>query len=263
MSIKGWFPDPSGRFSQRWYDGHRWSDQVVAANGATIDDPLPETDRPYPPPMPTQVVPPAPVASPVPPAGQPPVPPPGLPPVPAGPPPFAPAAQPASPRPSGPPSGPPPRPGAPAARLRPGATLGIGLFGLVVAAASLLGVPWVNDGPGVSFLDISEGARDASGDGELLVRSYAIAGGFVLFVLALVAVVLAGLPVPRHASGAAAMRVAATCVCGLAAVLHTVTVVRIFRGPATPDVGAWLGTVGYFIAIAGLVVGHYRRSGPA
>jgi len=245
MSVRGWFPDPSGRFSQRWYDGHRWSDQVVAANGTTIDDPLPETDKPHPPPMPTQVVPP----SAPPPAAAPP-----LAPHPVG------ALPPVAARPGPPPGGAlpsyPSHPGGQGAHLRPGATLGVGLFGLLVAALSLFGVPWASH---VNFFDISEGARNASGDGELLVRIYAAAGGFILFVIALTAVVLAGIPVPARASGAAVMRVTATFVCGLAAVLHTVTVVRIFRGPASPDIGAWLGTVGYFVAIVGLVVGHYRR----
>ncbi|MDN5746105.1 MAG: DUF2510 domain-containing protein, partial [Nocardioidaceae bacterium] len=64
MNSNGWFPDPSGRFTQRWYDGHRWSDQVVAANGTTIDDPLPESDKPHPPPMQAPTVPPAPAAPP-------------------------------------------------------------------------------------------------------------------------------------------------------------------------------------------------------
>lgn len=249
MSVRGWFPDPSGRFGQRWYDGHRWSDQVVAANGSTIDDPLPETDKPYPPPMPTQVVPPAAVPPPAR-AGHVPAPPAGWQPM-------------AGARPGPPPAGPLtpyPAPRAPGGRLRPGATLAVGLLGLLVAALSLFGVPWISDGPGVNFFDISEGARNASGDGELLVRIYAAAGGFILFAIALAAVVLAGLPVPSHAAGASAMRVTATFVCGLAAVLHTVTVVRVFRGPATPDIGAWLGTIGYFIAIIGLVIGHYRRS---
>lgn len=249
MSAQGWFPDPSGRFGQRWYDGHRWSDQVVAANGSTIDDPLPESARPYPPPVPTQVVPPAPAPAvpPVPPAAPWPAAAPGLGPRPAVPPRPAPL----------------PGPGAPVGRLRPGATLGIGLFGLLVTALSLFGVPWVSDGPGANFFDVSEAARNASGGGELVVRAYAAAGGFVLFVVALVAVVLAGLPVPARPAGAAVLRVVATGLCGLAAVLHTVTVVRIFRGPASPEIGAWLGTVGYFIAIVGLVVGHYRRSGTA
>lgn len=146
-------------------------------------------------------------------------------------------------------------------RLLPGATLGVGLLGLVVVALSLFGVPWISDGPGANFFDISDNARNAGG-GEFLVRAYAAAGGFLLFAMALVAVVLAGIPVPPRLSATSFTRVIATCVCALAAVLHTVTVVRLFRGPASPDVGAWLGTVGYFIAIIALTIGHYRRSDP-
>ena len=47
---------------------------------------------------------------------------------------------------------------------------------------------------------------------------------------------------------------------GVAAVLHTVAVARIFRGPADPEIGAWLGVAGYFVIIVAMVVGHYRRS---
>ena len=36
----GWFPDPSGRHQQRWYDGTAWTGHV-ADGGARADDPLP------------------------------------------------------------------------------------------------------------------------------------------------------------------------------------------------------------------------------
>ena len=34
-----WYPDPTGRHQQRWWDGQRWSDHV-SDNGATSVDPL-------------------------------------------------------------------------------------------------------------------------------------------------------------------------------------------------------------------------------
>lgn len=37
----GWYPDPSGRFSQRYFDGGGWTDQVVGANGMTTTDAVP------------------------------------------------------------------------------------------------------------------------------------------------------------------------------------------------------------------------------
>ena len=35
----GWFPDPSGRHQQRWFDGTTWTGHV-ADGGARADDPL-------------------------------------------------------------------------------------------------------------------------------------------------------------------------------------------------------------------------------
>lgn len=39
---KGWYPDPSGRFKERWWDGTRWTSSVVsesADSGGLQDDP--------------------------------------------------------------------------------------------------------------------------------------------------------------------------------------------------------------------------------
>lgn len=228
----GWFADPSGRFGQRWYDGHAWSDQVVAANGTAISDPLPPGGAPFPPPF----------------AGLPALPPAGAP---SGAPSGAAAWRPDHPgdRTTGPSS----------VRLLPGATLGIGLLGVLLVALSLLGVPWVTDGPGVSFLDLSEAARDADGSEETVVWVYAVAGGFLLLAGALVGVVLAGTPLPGRPGAVTAWRIVASAGCALAVVLHTVTVVRVFRGPASPDIGAWLGIAGYFVVIGAMVLGHYRK----
>jgi hypothetical protein len=35
----GWFPDPSGRFDHRWWDGTRWTD-LVSRDGTQMTDPL-------------------------------------------------------------------------------------------------------------------------------------------------------------------------------------------------------------------------------
>lgn len=215
----GWFADPTGRFGQRWYDGHAWSDQVVAASGSAISDPLPPGGPPFPPPFagaPAQA--------------------------------HAHAHDPAVPV------------AAAGVRLRPGATLGIGLLGVLLVALSLLGVPWTTEGPGFSFLDLSEASRDADGSEETVVWAYAVAGGFLLLAGALVGVVLAGTPLPGRLGAATGWRILASAGCALAVVLHTVTVVRTFRGPASPEIGAWLGVAGYFVIIAAMVIGHYRRS---
>ena len=239
--MSGWYPDPTGRFGQRWYDGHRWTAQVVAASGSAIEDPLPDGARPFPPPVQQA---PAPAAQP-----------PG---VHSGPPhAAAPAAHPAH---ASPVAVAPHHGGAAGAvRLRPGATLAIGLLGVLLVALSLLGVPWSTEGSGLSFFDVSEAAREWSGDGELVIRIYGAFAGFLMLFLALVFVVGAGVPLPRSPAAATINRMLTSFGCSVAVVLHTVTVVRIFRGPASPEIGAWLGVVGYFVIIAAMVVGHHRR----
>lgn len=225
----GWFQDPSGRFSQRWFDGHAWSDQVVAANGSTTTDSLPPTDTPHPPPVrPTRQ-----------------------------------AMAPVPPRPSfGAPSPyPAPQPTAEvqapvASRPGPGLTLGLALLGVLLLAASLLGVPWADS---VSFFDISDGARNVSLGDEPVIWLY---GGFLAFlclVCAAVLSVLAGTPVPRSDRAASTWRILTSAGCAVAAVLHAVTTARIFRGPVDPGVGAWLGLIGYFVIILAMVIGHYSR----
>jgi hypothetical protein len=42
----GWKRDPSGRHYGRYWDGERWTDQVVSADKVRGIDPLPETQRP-------------------------------------------------------------------------------------------------------------------------------------------------------------------------------------------------------------------------
>lgn len=36
----GWYPDPTGRFPQRYFDGRSWTGQVVGANGMSTSDPV-------------------------------------------------------------------------------------------------------------------------------------------------------------------------------------------------------------------------------
>jgi hypothetical protein len=72
MTNAGWYPDPTGRHQQRYYDGERWTD--TAADGqATVTDPVqaPPAAAPAPPPPPA-AAPPPPAAVPPPPAAAPP-----------------------------------------------------------------------------------------------------------------------------------------------------------------------------------------------
>lgn len=45
-----WFADPTGRFAQRWWDGSRWTADVVLANGQQSADPAPLPEPAPPPP---------------------------------------------------------------------------------------------------------------------------------------------------------------------------------------------------------------------
>jgi hypothetical protein len=40
-TTSGWFPDPSGRHQQRWYDGTAWTGHVADGGARGDDDPLP------------------------------------------------------------------------------------------------------------------------------------------------------------------------------------------------------------------------------
>lgn len=38
-SSQGWWPDPTGRFEHRWYDGHHWT-RHTGRDGTQYEDPL-------------------------------------------------------------------------------------------------------------------------------------------------------------------------------------------------------------------------------
>lgn len=227
--MSGWFPDPTGRFRLRWYDGSAWAEHVVSADGRTVPDPLPPDGPSFPPPPPR----------------------PGPPPV------QAPTGPPVGRPPSGPPVG---HPGAalrPRFVYRPGAALPICVIGLLLVVLSLLVLDWVDADKG-TFVDLGNAARDAGrGEGELIPYVYIAYGGFVLLGLVTVSLVLAVVPLPSSAD--IAQRIVASALCAIAVVLHTVTVVRLFRGPIDAQPGAWLGIVGYFVVMAGLVAGNRRK----
>jgi hypothetical protein len=46
----GWFPDPSGRFPLRWFDGSQWTPQVLDGWQRPATDPLPASSSPADPP---------------------------------------------------------------------------------------------------------------------------------------------------------------------------------------------------------------------
>lgn len=231
MSNSGWHPDPTHRFGQRYYDGSSWTDHVVGAQGQVVTDPLPPADTPFPPPRPVASAPPPP------PAGAAPA--------------FAAV---------------PPTPhathghaGGGQVSYRPGAGLACGVLGLLLLLLGLLALPWA-DASRSRFTDLSSGVRDAGSDAvdDLALYHYAAWLGFALLVLLLVLVVLSGVPLPRSSAGNSVARVIGALLAGLGLVLHVVTVTHVFRGPATPAFGAWVGAAGYVVLLVAMVLGARR-----
>ncbi len=146
-------------------------------------------------------------------------------------------------------------------RFGVGAGLAVSALGLVLVALNLFAFKWADVGQG-TFLDLSSNVRRASGSGgdtaDKLARAYIGYLAFVLCGVTAVWAVLSGVPVPRSAFGNNMQRVVGTVIAGVAAVLHTLTVVRVFRGPSAPEIGAWLAVVGYFISIVGMTLGARR-----
>lgn len=229
---EGWFADPSGRFGRRWFDGAAWTGDVVSADGRVVSDPLPEPGRSHPPSA-------WPETSGSAQGWQQPFP--GQ---------SNWAAPPLQQQGAPPPGG---------IRYAPGAGLAVAAVGLILAALSLFALDWA-DGSDGAFLDLSSRVRDAGSDAvnDNGIYLYAAWLGFVLFGVTVVLTVLAGLPVPPTAAGNRYPRIVCSLVAGLAAVLHTVAVVHVFRGPADPQFGAWLGVGGYLVVIVGMVLGARR-----
>lgn len=46
MARPGWYPDPAGRFPQRFFDGHGWNERVRTAEGLRFDPPPPTAEPP-------------------------------------------------------------------------------------------------------------------------------------------------------------------------------------------------------------------------
>ena len=259
----GWYPDPSGRYPKRWYDGNDWTASVLDHSGQQAYDQLPPAGTPS--------VAALPVAS-----APPPPPPPGGSSVPA-PSPWAPdpswqsarspSAQPYTPVSSG---GvwaqqqpvttaslgltPPPAVSTPATGLS-AIALVIGTIGLALIALSLFVLDW---GPDATFSDIRTGLRDLDPSewADKVVKYYTQWLGYVWLGVT-------GLAVAFAAGGRGAARrsahVGAALLAGLGAVLATFVIVRGFRGPGPgPEFGAWLLVGGYLVTLAGLIVSARR-----
>jgi hypothetical protein len=271
MTRSGWYPDPSGRYPKRWFDGNDWTASVLDNGGQQAYDQLPPAGAPSVAALPAAASPPRPPASSAPP------PPPGGSSVPA-PSPWAPetswqsapsqSAQPHTPMTSG---GvwarqqpvttaslgltPPPAVSAPATG-RSAIALVIGTIGLALIAVSMFVLDW---GPDATFSDIrtSVSDLDPSEWADKIVKYYTEGLGYLWLGIT-------GLAVAFAAGGRRAVRrsahVGAALLAGLGAVLATFVIVRLFRGPgADPEFGAWLLTAGYLVMLAGVAVSARRH----
>jgi hypothetical protein len=268
MQPGSWKQDPTGRFGYRWHDGTDWTDIVVGANGQQTTDPFPrEPQTALPPPSPATAT-----DATWQPPGQ------GgtLPAV---------ARSPWEPQPSSgdtewdvPSSPVPPRTvstapasvassawrtqvamaptpkGIPAARSadRFIVAIVIAVIGIVATALSLFILDWAG---GAGFLDARDGASSLDGSVLDTILEFSLQwGSFVVFG---VTVVLTAIVLLTDRSRG--WRTAAAFAAGIGMVLHVYTIVRLFRGAGDPEIGAWLGAVGYLVVLVGLGADAVKR----
>jgi hypothetical protein len=284
----GWYPDPSGRYPKRWYDGTDWTASVLDANGQQAYDQLPPAGAPSvatlpaassppPPPPPAPSAPPggalAPTPSPwapeaFPPAGggswQP-----GQPWQPAS----APSAQPYTPMTSGgvwAPQQPvttaslgltPP----PAVRTSAGtrtSPLAYGFVGIAIAALvlSMFVLDWYSEaGQSLGFRDFGEGSILSSAPllDKVTFWNYQWLG-FVVAGLALLSVFVF---VVARAGSHRVGHVIAAIVATIGAVLSTFAIVRLFRTDEfDPDIGAWVLPAGYLVLLLAILISARNES---
>ncbi len=227
-----WYPDPTGRYAQRWWDGERWTDSVADAAGTVATDPL----APAPTPAGDGTVLIAPLGSAVVAA----------------------------------PSGPAVFSAAPGPAVFGGPQLvdhkGRWLLGVLVSiagaaalAVNFLVLDWFRDigGRERGFADARDLFDSASGGSGAsyseLYMSFGWIVGAAVVGLAVVVAAVRMLPMVRL--------VAAPC--GIGLLMHAATVVdlRGFDAPGDFEVlpGAWLGVAGYGAALVGAVVAASSR----
>lgn len=265
MTRSGWHPDPTGRFPKRWHDGDDWTASVILDTGEQGFDRLTSVDAPAipgqpPPPVPAPPVPPPPAYD-----SPPPPPPPAATPQAAAVPVAAPddasrqTWQPA-PIPALDPTRPldPARPAAgTASRVLSVVTVLLVAAGVVLLALSLFVLDWVQS---ASFADVRDAVSSLAAVGvvdEIVQVNYQ----WLAYAWAAVTVVSTGLLVVARVAGHRLGHTVAAVVAALGALLSTLAIVRLFRGPTDPELGAWALPLGYLVILGAVVVG--ARRGPA
>ena len=278
----GWYPDPSGRYPKRWYDGNDWTASVLNHNAQQSYDQLPPAGAPAVASLPAATAP----SAPPPPPGAPPRPPATA--APVTPPPGngswqpgqrwdATPSTPTRPYTSSASGGvwPPQQPVTTASLgLTPPPVVGMssgagtkavvyGLVGLGVACLvlSLFVVDWYSEGgQSVGFRDFGDGDILPSAPflDELTFWNFKWLG-FVIAGLALLAVfgfVIAGVGARRGGLVVAAILAAG------GALVSTLSIVRFFRTDSfDPDPGAWLLPAGYLVLLAAIVISARNEPG--
>jgi hypothetical protein len=269
MSRPGWYPDPSGRYPRRWFDGTDWTASVLGANGQQGYDELPPAAAPGaraltagsplpPPPPPSQ-----PTTVPPPPAG----PPATWPPSTSRATPWQPELPPGTqrqqqssraPSPWEPTTGYPPAPASGAAPARRRASsLGAVVVGVAVAlwVLSLFVLDWVD---GVTFTDFRHTIPPVDGPIDNLVKANVL---WLAFAWAGLATLVAVRFVIGRAGSPRFGHVSTALVAAVGAVMSTLVIVRIFRGPGPdPELGAWLLPAGHLLVVAAAVISA-RKAG--
>jgi hypothetical protein len=260
MSGANWYPDPTGRHAQRYFDGDRWTAHVAAGDGTQQQDPTP-VDPSVPPPGPP--APPAPPAASTPGA----YPPPGAAPDPHG------WQAPAGATPSSSPAVGP-------SNIAVGPPLIVSGIGAVLTLLAMVALPWftargesVDRSEMSDALSIYNAAIDEVGDlarimGESIPSTNMLTDmffswGWVLVLVATIASVVATAAVPALrrpiaiACGVAAAWTLFAAVDGRAFLDELATFDATFGDRISLGFGAWLAVLG---PIAGLVGAVLPRS---
>lgn len=222
----GWYPDPSGRFPQRYYDGQAWTEQVVGANGmATTDIGTDASTLPAP-------TGPASISTPI-----------AIPPSPAS------------------TTGTSEVTREPAHRLS-WTGIAVAVLGTALTALSVTALSWAS---GTSFSDlreVSDTLSSSSYDDAVVAHHYGSWAWVLLLLVVAAGVVLVAAAINRRDGTGLRLVVAAVAATG--ALAHAGYVAQMFEGPGpAPGIGAWAGSLGYLITIVGLAIATPRRRSPA
>lgn len=229
MSTANWYPDPTGRYAQRYFDGQQWTSHVAGRDGTQSQDPTP-IDPAIP----------APGAAPAPP-----------PPTAAAPPPAAATHAPpsaASPSPS-------------AAPASGSTVIGPGLIlsgiGALLTLLAMFAFDWLSDGPFAldrsEIADLIDAFSGFGGETDLSFLTEAFFNfGWIVVLLAAIAALAAPF-VP-------ALKVPVAIVCFIGAAWVLFAAVDVGDGMSDLAIGTYLGVGGPALAAVGALISQPARN---